>query len=208
MSQIFPSGFNKLIDSCVPIAHQSIYCQPPKGCVTPPRAGWLSDISAPSLPGGFSDTITKSNQYTNCLLHKAENSPQWHSSTMAANITYFTVLLLLSRFSRVQLCVTPQTAAHQAPPSLGFSRQEHWSGLPFPSPVFFYCTCIYKIKEFQEHKAKNSSGTAQGNSYFLFILILHWGSCDVRISHQSLTVISKYPLSPYMPFNLHSQLLH
>ena len=30
---------------------------------------------------------------------------------------------------------TPQMAAHQAPPSLGFSRQEHWSGLPFPSPM-------------------------------------------------------------------------
>ena len=45
------------------------------------------------------------------------------------------LLLLLSRFSHVQLCVTPQTAAHQAPPSLGFSRQEHWSRLPFPSPM-------------------------------------------------------------------------
>ena len=45
------------------------------------------------------------------------------------------LLLLLSRFSRVRLCATPQTAAHQAPPSLGFSRQEHWSGLPFPSPI-------------------------------------------------------------------------
>ena len=45
------------------------------------------------------------------------------------------LLLLLSRFSRVQLCATPETAAHQAPPSLGFSRQEHWSGLPFPSPM-------------------------------------------------------------------------
>ena len=43
--------------------------------------------------------------------------------------------LLLSRFSRAQLCATPQMAAHQAPPSLGFSRQEHWSGLPFPSPM-------------------------------------------------------------------------
>ena len=38
------------------------------------------------------------------------------------------LLLLLSRFSRV-------TATYQAPPSLGFSRQEHWSGLPFPSPM-------------------------------------------------------------------------
>ena len=45
------------------------------------------------------------------------------------------LLLLLSRFSHVQLCATPETAAHQAPPSLGFSRQECWSGLPFPSPM-------------------------------------------------------------------------
>ena len=36
--------------------------------------------------------------------------------------------------SCVQLCVTPWTAVCQAPPSLGFSRQEYWSGLPFPSP--------------------------------------------------------------------------
>ena len=41
------------------------------------------------------------------------------------------LLLLLSHFSRVRLCATPETAAHQIPPSLGFSRQEHWSGLPF-----------------------------------------------------------------------------
>ena len=46
--------------------------------------------------------------------------------------TYNYLLLpLLSHFSRVRLCATTETAAHQAPPSLGFSRQEHWSGLPF-----------------------------------------------------------------------------
>ena len=45
------------------------------------------------------------------------------------------LLLLLSSFSRVRLCATPEMAAHQAPPSLGFSKQEHWSGLPFPSPM-------------------------------------------------------------------------
>ena len=45
------------------------------------------------------------------------------------------VLLLLRCFSCARLCVTPKTAAHQAPLSLGFSRQEYWSGLPFPSPV-------------------------------------------------------------------------
>ena len=42
--------------------------------------------------------------------------------------------LLLSHFSRVRLCATPWTAAHQAPPSTGFSRQECWSGVPFPPP--------------------------------------------------------------------------
>ena len=42
------------------------------------------------------------------------------------------LLLLLSRFSRVRLCATPETAAHQAPLSLGFSRQEYWSGVPSP----------------------------------------------------------------------------
>ena len=45
------------------------------------------------------------------------------------------LLLLLSRLSRVRLCATPETAAHQAPPSLRFYRQEHWSGVPFPSPM-------------------------------------------------------------------------
>ena len=37
--------------------------------------------------------------------------------------------------SHVWLLVTPWTAAHQAPPSIGFSRQEYWSGLPLPSPT-------------------------------------------------------------------------
>ena len=49
--------------------------------------------------------------------------------------TLLLLLLLLSRFSRVRLCATPEMAAHRALLSLGFSRQEHWSGLPFPSPV-------------------------------------------------------------------------
>ena len=42
--------------------------------------------------------------------------------------------LLLSRSSHVQLLVTLWTAAYQTPPSMGFSRQEYWSGVPLPSP--------------------------------------------------------------------------
>ena len=46
--------------------------------------------------------------------------------------------------SRVWLLATPWTAAHQAPPSIGFSRQEYWNGLPLPSPVI------------EDREAKNS----------------------------------------------------
>ena len=61
-------------------------------------------------------------------------------SSCSAQLSIFLILTLLllllpSHFSRVRLCATPWTAAHQAPRSLGFSRQEHWSGLPFPSPI-------------------------------------------------------------------------
>jgi len=38
--------------------------------------------------------------------------------------------------SRIQLFATPWTVGHQAPLSMEFSRQEYWSGLPFPSPGF------------------------------------------------------------------------
>ena len=44
------------------------------------------------------------------------------------------LLLLLSHFSRVWVCATLWTVAHQVPLSIGFPRKEYWSGLPFPSP--------------------------------------------------------------------------
>ena len=49
--------------------------------------------------------------------------------------------------SCVRLLVTPWTAAHQAPPSMGFSRQEYWSGVPLPSPN----------KQLEKHKKKKTS---------------------------------------------------
>ena len=48
------------------------------------------------------------------------------------------LLLLLSHFSCGRLFETPWTAAYQAPPSMGFSRQEYWSGVPLPSPTNTY----------------------------------------------------------------------
>ena len=54
--------------------------------------------------------------------------------------------------SRVRLLATPWTAAYQAPPSMGFSRQEYWSGVPLPSPKYFlvslikHCTCRNRVE--------------------------------------------------------------
>ena len=55
--------------------------------------------------------------------------------------------------SRVQLLATPWTAAHQAPLSMGFSRQEYWSGLPLPSPMLFTRKLLY-FKNKKSHKKR------------------------------------------------------
>ena len=59
----------------------------------------------------------------------------WGGQSIGVSAFVVLLLLLLSHFSRVRHCATPWTAAHQALPFLGFSRQEHWSGLPFASPM-------------------------------------------------------------------------
>ena len=60
--------------------------------------------------------------------------------------------------SRVRLLVTPWTAAYQAPPSVGFSRQEHWSGVPLPSPVpNHYSTFAYLQMIFYHPKTSGAS---------------------------------------------------
>ena len=51
--------------------------------------------------------------------------------------------------NRVQLPATPWTAAYQAPPSLGFARQEYWSGVPLPSPLMSWSLVI--LKKFPEY---------------------------------------------------------
>ena len=62
----------------------------------------------------------------------------WCHLTISSSVIPFSccmLLLLLGHFSHVRLYVTPQTSAHQVLLPLGFSRQEHWSGLPLPSPM-------------------------------------------------------------------------
>ena len=69
--------------------------------------------------------------------------------------------MLLSYFSHVRLLATPWTAAHQAPPSMGFSRQEYWSGVPLPSPevgiqfnIGYTSNCSHEIKDAYSLEAK------------------------------------------------------
>ena len=91
-----------------------------------------TSLKSPALAGGFFTT-------------QHRGSPNVSTAAAAAKLLQSCLtlcdpidgccLLLLSHFSCVRLCVTPETAAHQTPPSLGFSRQEHWSGLPFLSPM-------------------------------------------------------------------------
>ena len=56
------------------------------------------------------------------------------------------VKVKMKSLSRVRLFVIPWTVAYQASPSMGFSRQEHWSGLPFPSPKPLSYTKIFKAQ--------------------------------------------------------------
>ena len=64
---------------------------------------------------------------------KVPKSKTWicHSPV---NYSHSIYTAFVKSLSRVRLFVTPWTVAHQAPPSMEFSRQEYWSGLPFPSP--------------------------------------------------------------------------
>ena len=83
--------------------------------------------------------LSQSLQKKTCNTVKGSKNPR-NSNEAKENLSVLMICQLnaaaaAKSLSRVQLCATPETAAHQAPPSLGFSRQEHWSGLPFPSPV-------------------------------------------------------------------------
>ena len=86
-----------------------------------------------------------------------EHEPKWTRSIQLdqsiAN-AHVVLLLLLSRFSHVQLCATLWTTAHQALLSIGFSRQEYWSGLSCPFresswprdwTPFSYVSCIGRL---------------------------------------------------------------
>ena len=81
-----------------------------------------------SMPNDLSKTTQHITDSTKIKLQPVSS---W---LLAINQYHGEDVCMLSSFSHVQLFVTPWTVAHQAPLSMGFSRQEYWSESPFPSP--------------------------------------------------------------------------
>ena len=146
------------------------------------------------------------------------------------------LLLLLSRFSRVQLCATQWTAAQQAPRSLGFSGQEHWSGLPFPSPMHesgkwshlvlsdssrphgLQPTRLLRPCDFPGKSTRvgvplpspsfevNKVQTLE--SFFRFFLYIHWGLSECFLNEWSLWVFFSLLKSNLRAENTHESYRH
>jgi len=93
---------------------------------------------------------------------------------------------MLSHFNHVRLCVTIWTAAHQAPLSMGFSGQEYWSGLPFPSPhsnpiSWYYYPSVWKWGSQSTWKLNMVPGSIQpankqAGTHIQVILLQKWCS--------------------------------
>ena len=100
----------------------------------PANAGNMHLIPGPERSPGEGNNSNP--LHYSCLGNPMDIGARWatiHRTTIESDVLL--LLLLLSCFSRVRLCATPWIAAYQASLSMGFSRQEHWSGLPFPSPM-------------------------------------------------------------------------
>ena len=102
--------------------------------------------SVGSQRAGTTEQLNDSNNKRYFACQFLENVMTTHSKILAWRIPWTEepgglqsrggkeLVVVVKLLSHVQLFATPRTVAYQAPPSMGFSRQEYWSGLPFPSP--------------------------------------------------------------------------
>jgi len=89
--------------------------------------------------------------------------------------------------SRAQLLATPWTAAFQAPPSIGFSRQEYWSGVPLPSP-HFNKQIILELEDFLQHLCREYFSTPivyTESRHWIFLK--HICKCKYKLELDSVT---------------------
>ena len=149
------SKFLQIVDRTHTLAVCNWWCQLLAGSQRPPSGPkWCRQFPAATNSSLPHRLLQNGHFFT--PLRRISSSNLWRISLKCGNVTVFHTQVPIfvpcsnisvlpglgiptaaaaSRFSRVWLCATPEMAAHQAPPSLGFSRQEHWSGLPFPSPM-------------------------------------------------------------------------
>ena len=80
--------------------------------------------------------------------------------------------------SHVQFLATPGAAAHQAPPSMGFSRQEYWRGVPLPSPLDTYIHIYEYTRVFRTYVLRTMSAH---NKYYVLIFTI-----DLRITSRKM----------------------
>ena len=91
-------------------------------------------------------------------------SPPWDSPGKNTGVSCYFLLQCMqvkTESEVTQSCLTratPWTAAHQAPPSKGFSRQKYWSGVPLPSPVVSLVISFYSISNWLLYKTLNKVG--------------------------------------------------
>ena len=123
------------------------------------------------------------------------------------------LLLLLSHFSCVGLLATPWTAAYRAPPSMGLSRQEYWSGVPLPSPCVRLCDPMnrstpglpvhHQLPEFTETHVHRVSDAIQPSH----LLSSPSAPAPNPSQHQSLSqwVNNSYEVAKVLEFQLQHQ---
>ena len=106
----------------------------------------------------------------------------------------------MKSLSRVSLLATPWTAAHQAPPYKGFSRQEHWSGLPLPSPdsvhrISHSCIQTLVFSQFTKKGGKMEL-LWNKNSFGHWITMYRMSSCNTLNSDSY--DLSSFPKNEYL----------
>ena len=125
---------------------------------------------------------------------------KWLSSSsrtkLIIHVKCLLLLLLLCRFSCVRLLATPWTAAHQTPPSMGFSMQDYWSGVPLPSLVKCLGSPI-SVSQYYENTQKGKSTKSP-----LFIKVRQ-NNPATKIWHPYLcmNILLNSPLSIYHTIN-------
>ena len=173
---------------------QSNDCQIP-GVLLPPESlqGSPAHIGGPALLTTVTFLLTDMAENMYFSGNRPQHLPSWSNSRRKPLFQPTCLpsknVCVLSRFSSVWLFETPWTIAHQAPLSMGFSRQEYWSALPFPSPGDHPNPGIKPMSPTLAGRFFTSSATDLG---FITMLTIHVVNYDRRT--EELYAVLQFPV--------------